>query len=116
VPDDAVHVAEVKMHPSPTCRSARGLRGLAAGEFEQRHRVRAFVRAVTDVHVKHEEARALSRGDRLGSAFGHPAPPPAYAPLVGGRLQEAVRREGPLSFRLAREAGNAPSGVEERTP
>src|SRR5215210_6708993 len=99
------------MHPSPTRRGARGLRGLAAGEFEQGHRVRAF----TGVHVEHEQTRALSRGDRHVGVRPS-GPPPAYARPVGGRLQEAVRREGPLSSRLAREDGNAPSGVEERTP
>src|SRR4051794_9444364 len=97
------------MHPSPTCRSARGLRGLAAGEFEQGHRVRAF----TDVHVEDEEARALSRGDRHVRVRPSPPPPP-YARLVGGRLQEAVRREGSLSSRLARKHGYATPGVDER--
>jgi hypothetical protein len=60
-------IAEVKMHPSPTCGRLRRLRGLAAGEFEQRHRVRAF----TGVHGELEQALALSSRDRPGSAFGH---------------------------------------------
>jgi hypothetical protein len=55
------------MHPSPTCRIFRRLRGLATGEFEQRHRVRAL----TGLHVEHEQARALSSRDRPGSVFGH---------------------------------------------
>src|SRR5215204_5339758 len=100
------------MHPSPTCRGARGLRGLAAGEFEHGHLVRAFLRRPR-----------RGRADPSALPWGSPrervrpsGPPPAYARPVGGRLQEAVRREGPLSSRLAREDGNAPSGVEERTP
>src|SRR5829696_6928416 len=100
------------MHPSPTCRGARGLRGLSAGEFEQLHRVRTFLR-------RPRRARADPSALPWGSPRERvrPSPPPlAYARPVGGRLQEAVRREGPLSSRLAREDGNAPSGVEERTP
>src|SRR5829696_1572840 len=100
------------MHPSPTCRGAGGLRGLAAGEFEHGHRVRAFLRRP-----------CRGRADPSALPWGSPrervrpsGPPPAYARPVGGRLQEAVRREGSFSSRLAREDGNAPSGVEERTP
>ena len=59
--------------------------------------------------------RALSRGDRHVRV--RPSGPPlAYARLLGGRLQEAVRREGPLSSRFARKDGNAPRGVDQSSP
>jgi len=95
-------------HPSQRTRSSGAGRG----------RVRAGTSSPC-LHRRPRRARAGPSALPWGSPRERvrpPGPPPTYARPVGGRLQEAVRCEVPLSLRLAREDGDAPSGVEERTP